>query len=383
MQTHLFSWHSRIAGMALTLALALSVALFTTAAGMSARVQAASGFYIQTNLVSNLANPPGGAPKFIDPHLLNPWGIVAGPTTPFWISDNGASVSTLYNGAGVPFPPNAPLVVGIPGPDGTPAAGTPTGIVFNGTSDFVVSQNGKSGAALFIFATEDGTIAAWSPAVDRNNAILVAPNPGTAVYKGLALASVNGQNFLYAANFHDNRIDVYDTNFHLVPQPHEGNVFKDLALPAKYAPFGIANIGGNLYITYARQDEDREDDVPGPGHGFVDVFSPAGKFIKRFATEKTLNSPWGLALAPSNFGQFSNALLVGNFGDGRINAFNATTGAFLGQLSDQNGNPIVNDGLWGLSFGNGGNAGPTNTLFFTAGLNDEADGLFGAITVGQ
>lgn len=355
-----------------------SVALLALVAAPQIRLahaEAAPGFYIQTNLVSDIS----GLAKVTDPHLLNPWGIVSGPTSPFWISDNGAGVSTLYNGAGTPFPPGAPLVVNIPASvsSGDAATGVPTGVVFNGSGDFVVSAAGKSGAAAFIFATEDGAIAGWNPTVNRNNAIREVDNGPGAVYKGLAIASTHSGARLFAANFRAGSVDVFNGHFQQISTP---GGFRDERIPAGFAPFGIRVIDGKVFVTYAKQNEAKHDDIAGPGNGFVDVFTANGWLVQRLVAHGALNSPWGLALAPDNFGAFSNALLVGNFGDGHINAYNVHSGAFLGQIRDAAGNPIVIDGLWGLTFGNGATAGPTTTLFFTAGLNGEADGLFGSLT---
>lgn len=330
-----------------------------------------AGAYLQTNLVSNLP----GLGLNTDTNLKNPWGIVASSTSPFWISDNGTGLSTLYNGIGT----TQSLVVTVPPPGGSPSGTTsaPTGIVFNNTTDFSITSGGKTGTAVFLFDTEDGTISAWSPSVNSTNAILEVDNSASgAVYKGLALGSnaANG-NLLFAANFNAGTIDVYDKTFHKVSLP-----FRDATLPTGYAPFGIRNIGGSLYVTYALQNADKHDDVAGPGNGFIDVFDTSGNLLRRLVSGGKLNSPWGLALAPANFGAFSNDLIVGNFGDGLINAYDPTTGAFAGTLQDFNGKAIHIDGLWGLSFGNGANAGPTNSLFFTAGINAERDGLFGSLT---
>ena len=328
----------------------------------------------QTDLVSDVAGAAA-----MDPNLVNAWGIASGPTTPFWVSDNGQGVSTLYDGAGHPAPVGQPLVVTIPPPAGSPPDTTaaPTGVVFNGTSDFVIANGSNSGPSRFIFATEDGTLSGWNPTVNGGAAMLAADNSASgAAYKGLALGSTAAGNFLYAANFHQARIDAFDKTF--APVELAGS-FNDPNIPAGFAPFGIQNIGGSLYVTFAKQDENKEDDSSGPGNGYVDVFDTNGNFIKRFASQGPLNSPWGLALAPATFGQFSNALLVGNFGDGRITAFNASTGAVLGQLMTTSSTPIVIEGLWALTFGNGANAGSTNTLFFTAGPGEEAHGLFGSL----
>ena len=334
-----------------------------------------SSAFLETNLVSDL---PGVA-KTTDPNLVNPWGIVASSSSPFWIADNGAGLSTLYTGAGVP----QSLVVTIPPPAGGTPPAAPDGIVFNSTSDFVVTSGGKSAKAAFIFATEDGTISAWSPTVNATNAILeVDKSTATppAVYKGLALGSntTNG-NLLFATNFGAGTVDVFDKNFAAVNLGT--GAFTDPTLPTGFAPFGISNIGGKLYVTYAMQDAAKHDDVAGAGNGFIDVYDTSGHLLQRLVSNGNLNSPWGLALAPSNFGSLSNDLLVGNFGNGLINAYNPTTGAFVGQVTDVNGNAVYVNGLWGLSFGNGGSAGPTNTLFFTAGTNGERDGLFGSLTL--
>jgi uncharacterized protein (TIGR03118 family) len=332
-----------------------------------------SAAYLQTNLVSDL---PGVA-NTTDPNLVNPWGIVASSSSAFWIADNGTGLSTLYNGSGTP----QSLVVTIPPPAGGTSTAAPTGIVFNSTTDFSVSSGGKTGTAAFIFATEDGTISGWSPKVNATNAILEVDNsavgPG-AVYKGLALGNntANG-NLLFATNFRAGTVDVFDKNFKSVNLG--ATAFTDTTLPAGFAPFGIRNIGGKLYVTYAMQNDVKHDDVAGPGNGFIDVYDTNGNLVQHFASGGTLNSPWGLAVAPSNFGTLSNDLLVGNFGDGLINAFNATTGDFIGQLQGTNGNTVHIDGLWGLNFGNGASAGPTNTLFFTAGINGERNGLFGSL----
>jgi uncharacterized protein (TIGR03118 family) len=256
------------------------------------------------------------------------------------------------------------------------ATSAPTGIVFNGTSDFVVTSAGRSGTPAFIFATEDGTISAWSPGVDRTHAILEVDNSGPgAVYKGLALGSNASGNLLFATNFNAGTIDVFDKSFHRVNLS-----FTDPRLPTGFAPFGIRNIGGSLYVTYAMQNDEKHDDVAGPGNGFIDVFDTNGNLLRRLVSGGALNSPWGLALAPGNFGGLSNALLVGNFGDGLINAFDPMTGASLGQVQDVHGNTIHIDGLWGLEFGNGALTGNTNTLFFAAGINGERNGLFGSLT---
>jgi uncharacterized protein (TIGR03118 family) len=338
-------------------------------------------FYRQTNLVSDVQ----GTAAVTDSNLVNGWGLSRGPTTPWWVSDNSAGLATLYNGSGAPFPAGSPIVVTIPAPKGS-AAGTtaaPTGNIFNGTKDFVVTNlaTGKSGPALFLFSTEDGTISGWSPSVDAQQAILAVDNstsPAGAVYKGLDLGQVGGANFLYAANFRAGTVDVFDAQFAPV---HQAGAFTDASIPAGFAPFNIHNIGGQLYVTYAKQNAAKHDDVAGPGNGYIDVYSTSGQLIRRFASGGALDSPWGLTLAPAAFGEFSKDLLVGNFGDGRVNAFDPKTGAALGALQSTRGHPVVIPGLWGLAFGNGGNAGPTTTLYFAAGINHEAHGLFGSLTL--
>lgn len=310
----------------------------------------------------------------VDANLKNPWGIAFNPKGFVWVADNGTNLATLYDGNGVP----QSLVVTIPA--GSNGDANPTGIVFNSTADFVVTQNGKSGAAAFIFVGEGGTISAWSPTVNPTSAITVFDSGVTgAVFKGLAMASNNGANFLYAADFHNNRVDVFDTRFAMVSMPV--GAFQDSSLPAGFAPFGIQAIGSRIFVSYAMQDTAKHDDVAGAGLGFIDVFSPSGQFIERFAGGGTLNAPWGMALAPANFGRASNALLVGNFGDGRINAFDPNLGSFLGTLEHTDGTPLVLPGLWGIAFGNGLDDQPTNALFFASGPNDEADGLYGRIDV--
>ncbi|MEP7062763.1 MAG: TIGR03118 family protein [Betaproteobacteria bacterium] len=322
--------------------------------------QSAATLYGQANLVSDL---PGVA-TFQDPHLVNPWGIATSPTSPFWIADNHTGLSTLYKTDGSP----QPLVVTLTPTQGATTA-SPTGIVFNGSSGFAGSH--------FIFATEDGAINAWT---SGTTAAIVASGIADSVYKGLTLANNGTSDFLYAANFGTGAIDVFDNTF---ASTTLSGSFADPNLPAGYAPFDIANINGLLYVTYALQNDEHKDDVSGSGHGFVDVYDANGTLLSRFATEGVLNSPWGLAVAPSHFGQFSNALLVGNFGDGIINAFDPLTGILLGQLRDSNANPIQIPGLWALRVGNGGNGGDPNAVYFTAGIPGpdaiEDHGLFGKL----
>ncbi len=321
-----------------------------------------------TNLVSDGFVPAAT----VDPSLINPWGISYGPGGPFWVSDNNGGVSTLYDGSGG----KVSLTVAIPPPAGKTGVGTPTGTVFNGTNGFKVTAHAQTGASVFLFATEDGTISGWAPSVDGTNAILAVDNSASlAVYKGLAMGTKGKATFLYATNFRAGDVEMYNSKFKLV------KVFTDPTVPAKYAPFNVQNLGGTLYVTFARQDHSKHDSVAGAGFGFVDAFSLAGVFQRRIASHGPLNAPWGLDIAPAGFGSFAGDLLVGNFGDGWINAFNPTTGAYVGALVGANGYPIVLGDLWGLINGNGGANGDPNTVYFTAGLQQEAHGLFGALSL--
>jgi uncharacterized protein (TIGR03118 family) len=338
--------------------LALGITLGAMIAGVSAAMAASPAYQVR-NLVSDVA----GAAEHTDPNLVNGWGVAFNPFGFDWVADNGKGVVSLYDGDGNP----QSLVVSIPG-------GRPTGIVFNGSNDFVVSNGTLSGPARFIFATEGGTIAAWAPNVDPTHAIKVVPASG-AIYKGLALGGDGTRFLIYATDFHNGKIDVFDKAFSPVNLP---GGFAD-SIPDTFAPFGIQNLGGSIYVTYAKQDKDREDDVPGRGEGIVNVFTAGGKFVRRIAKGGQLNAPWGLAMAPADFGGFSNTLLIGNFGDGTINAFDLSKGRFVGQLSTPDRRPITIPGLWGLAFGNGLLNQPTNVLFFAAGPEDEAHGLYGRI----
>jgi uncharacterized protein (TIGR03118 family) len=345
-------------------ALAVVAAAVAVAVPMSAAVGQTGAEYRQTNLISDIA----GVARITDPNLVNPWGQAASPTSPLWVADNGADVSTLYRG-GVngTIPQIVPLTVNIPG-------GAPTGVVFNSTSDFVVNTAAGSAPANFIFDSEAGVLSAWSNTVSGTNADVEFSNKHF-VYKGLALASNKGESLLYAANFSKARIDVFDGHFRRVRLPH---AFKDAQIPDGFAPFDVQLLGQNLYVSYAKQDAARHDDVAGPGNGFVDVYDTSGKLLTRLISHGDLNSPWGLAIAPASFGAFGGDLLVGNFGDGAIHAYDPATGAEKGQLTNTDGNPILINGLWALRFGNGTFASP-NSLVFTAGIGDESHGLLGEI----
>jgi uncharacterized protein (TIGR03118 family) len=380
MTTLSYRFHWRVLASAGVLTLTLGLALASPATAASHL-----NCYLQTDLVSNI---PGLA-LHTDANLVNAWGLASSATSPFWVSDNKTGVTTLYNGEGQPFPVASPLVVTIPPPAGSTGSSSPTGQVFNefnatSPSDFVVTSGGGSGPSLFIFATEDGTIAGWNPAVPppplSTTAIVVVDNSASgAIYKGLAIGSNAAGNFLYAANFHAGTIEVFDRNFAPVSLPL--GTFSDSFIPAGFAPFNIQNLDGNLYVTYAKQDADKHDDLAGPGNGFVDIFDTRGNLLQSVAAGGRLNSPWGLALAPADFGPFSDDLLIGNFGDGYINAYKQLGDDFRfhGTLRNPNGSAILIDGLWALGFGNDHNAGPHNALFFTAGPNHEQDGLFGSL----
>jgi uncharacterized protein (TIGR03118 family) len=338
--------------------------------------------YTQTNLVSDLA----GQAKNQDPNLRNPWGLTRSSGSPWWVANNGSGTSTLYSGAGDLFPTTGPLVVTLPPPKNAPAGtvSKPTGTVFNGSSDFSVAT-GK--AAIFIFVTLDGTISGWNPTVDPTHAILVVDNSGKAVYTGVTIAVRNGKRFLYVANFKSGRVEVYDASFQRVhdldhffddaDDDHDGHGDHQNGLG--FAPFNVQNVGGNLVVTYAKQSA-AGPAQDGPGLGFVNIFSPGGRFLARLEHGSWFDAPWGVALSPRDFGTFSHSLLIGNLNNGKIAAFNAVTFQFEGFLKNPDDSPIVIERLWALGFGNGGNAGPGNSLFFTAGINGEADGLFGTLT---
>jgi uncharacterized protein (TIGR03118 family) len=349
--------------------------------------------YAVTNLISDIPR----LAIHTDPDLTNPWGFAITPEGQFRVSANGAGESVLLTADGVAL--GAPVI--IPPPPGSPpgTVAAPDGSALNTTADFLISDDGRTAPATFLISTEDGTIAGFNPAVDKRHAIIVADLSGSgAVFKTLTLATNAQGPVLFASDFHNDRVDMFDQNFHLVgsftdPNPHAG-----------FAPFGVHNLGGTIFVTFAKQDnpQNAHDDVEGPGNGFIDEFTTDGTFIKRFATGSALqaggldvlNSPFGAAVAPAGFGQFSSTpnnpvLLIGNFGSSQISAFNMNTGAFLGQLSDAKGNPLVLNGgikesdmkgLWGIRFGNGHGGADANTLFFAAGINAEADGLFGKVT---
>jgi uncharacterized protein (TIGR03118 family) len=336
------------------------------AAGLGGSVSASTEGYTATNLVSDV---PGLA-AHLDADLVNAWGLAALPGSPWWVADNGSDVSTLYTADGSKIP----LTVQVPN--------APTGTVANSGASFRVSDGSNSGPALFIFATEEGEILGWSPGVSFTQAEVAVDNSGSgAVYKGLAIASSAGGDRLYATDFHNGRVDVFDGSFNPV---HAARAFVDPKIPHGYAPFGIQNVDGSIIVTYAKQDAAAHDDVPGQGHGFVDRYDTSGHLLGRIANHGQLNSPWGIAMAPANFGTFSGDLLIGNFGDGQISAYARQAGGsygLVGQLRTSSHKVLSIDGLWSLQFGHDTtNNGPSTTLFFTAGPDGESHGLFGTIT---
>ena len=348
--------------------LAVAVAIATLSAAGQAGAAGSKFFNVQ-NLISDSSAVSAAA---TDGSLVNGWGLSAGPTTPWWVANNGTSTSTLYSGVGS----KSPLTVTVPG--------SPTGTVFNAnTADFSITQGGTTAASRFLFATEGGSILGWAPTVAPTTAIAGVDNSAKgAIYKGLA--TLNDR--LYATDFHNARVDVYDASWNPVALP---NGFSDPQIPKGWAPFGIQALGGNIFVTYAQQDKAAKDEVAGGGLGYVDEYSPDGVLLARVAKQgkpnAPLNAPWGLAMAPPSFGVFGGDLLVGNFGSGRISAYLEKTPGhwvYKGQLAHADGSLVVIDGLWAIAFGNDSAGGPSSSLYFAAGPTGETHGLFGAITVG-
>lgn len=322
--------------------------------------------YTRTDLTQDVSSPD--VPN-TDPNLVNAWGLSRSSGSPWWVSDNGTGLSTLYNAAGAALP----LVVTIPTPDGN-GTSTPTGTVFNYTTDFQVAPDKP---AVFLFVSEDGTISGWNPTAKATEAIIKVNRAGKSVYKGCALATGKHGTFLYVADFMHRRIDVFDSKFNKVRVDEWA--FRDPAVPRGYAPFNIQNVGGNLVVTFAKLEAGGDEEEHGAGLGFVSIFSRHGRLLQRLQRGPWFNAPWGVAEAPSDFGAFSHRLLIGNFGDGAIHAFNTLTGRMEGALLDASGAPILVDGLWALSFGNNATAGSAVELYFTAGPGDEEHGLLGKI----
>src|SRR3984885_10880341 len=351
-------------------------------------ISASSTTFADTALVSNKTEVVASAAT-IDANLQNPWGIAVAPGLPFWISDNNSNLTTLYSGAGVQetqsITGSAETGIAIP----ASAAGVqanPTGQVFNGAGGFLVPTSKGQETALFIFDGEGGLISAW--AQDSGATAVTAYDDGAvngenhAVYKGLAIGTVSGATYLYATDLHNNKVDVFDTNFSK-PAAMQGK-FVDPNLPSGFVPFGIQAVNGKLYVTLAKQDAAMHDEITGAGLGYVDIFDFSGNLINQFASAGSLNAPWGIAIAPAGFGSLQGDVLIGNFGDGTINIFSANGTAlanFEGPLMSTNGQPIAFPGLWSLVFGNGDADKPVTTLFYTAGFADQTDGVFGGITV--
>ena len=336
--------------------------------GFGASRVGADNVYVQNNLVSDL---PGIAARQ-DMNMINDWGIDHSPTGPWWVNAAGTGLSLVLDGNGAHF--GSVSDVTIPPAAGNLSPSSPTGIAFNGTTDFQLAP-GKQ--AFYLFATEDGTISGWNPMVNPTNAILKVTSPG-AIFKGIAIGRMNGRNVAYAANFSKGTVDVFDGGF--VPVPLNSGAFQDSLLPPGFAPFNVQSVDGSIFVMYAMQDEDKEDEIAGPGLGYVDKFTPEGVLVVRLDHGSWLNAPWAVVHAPGNFGKLSQHLLVGQFGSGQIAAFNAQTGKFQGMMEAPDGKPVTIEGLWGLNFGNGAGAGPQNLLYFAAGIDDEKHGLFGTLS---
>jgi uncharacterized protein (TIGR03118 family) len=347
------------------------------AAGISSALAAGPATPTPANsyLVHNLVSDLPSMADYEDPNLVNPWGLATTATSPFWLGNNGTGTSTLYGTTGA----RIALVVTVPTPSG-PTGGAVSGVIANSTTSFTVAT-GK--AASFLFCTEDGTVSGWNSSVNPGAAIITVDNSSAnSVFKGCVIGGTSAAPVLYVTDFHNGVVDMFDGNFKPITA---ASAFVDSSIPAGFAPFGIANFGGKIYVTYAKQDAAKHDDAPGAGNGYVDVFDGSGNLLTHLISQGALNSPWGMQMAPATFGQFSGALLVANFGDGAINAFDPTKGTQLGTLQDPTGHPLAIPGLWGLLFGNGGRGGDTSTLYFTAGIPGpygeppESHGLFGSI----
>lgn len=351
----------------------IAAAVIATATGATIALSATKQCADEHDLVSDQA----AVADHQDADLVNAWGVAFVPGGDAWVANNHSATSTAYDGTGAKLG----LVITIPGP-AAGGTGAPTGVVHNSTQDFVNTQGLNSGPATLIFVGEDGVVSAWAGnTIDGTAAERRADrSAASAIYKGVAIANNGAANFIYATDFHNGKVDVFDKDFNLVTTP---GGFVDTQIPKGYAPFGIQNVGGVLYVTYAQQDANAEDDVPGKSKGYVNCFDANGFRLKRFAQRAHLNAPWGIAQAPSDFGELGNRLLVGNFGDGTITAYDLATGHFEGQVRTSDGHPTAIPGLWGIAFGNDAHSQPHNTLFFAAGPGDEAHGLYGSLTPGD
>ena len=349
----------------LVIATSISLAEFVRAAASST----SANNFSWVNLQSDIA----GVAQHVDPNLVNPWGMALSSSNAIWVADNGKGVSTNYNTDGTA---NSLVVTIPPSASNTEGVSAPTGIAANSTSFFKVTKNGNSLPSTFIFVSEDGAISGYNASLDPTNAIIAVDNGASeAIYKGVTLGVANGNNFLYATNFHTAKVETYDGNFAL--QSSASFPFTDPNLPSDYAPFGIRNFNGQIFVTYAKiNPSNPDDDLAGAGFGFIDVFDTSGNLVKRLVSNGELNAPWGMVMASGSFNPFQNDLLVGNFGDGRINAYNPSTGAFVGTLTEKDGTPLDFEGLWDLLQVNNG-------LYFTAGIGDEDHGLFGVIQKAQ
>jgi uncharacterized protein (TIGR03118 family) len=347
-------------------------AVLTIGGGVLAQSAAAfdEGHGSRGYVVQNLVSDQQDKAQLQDDDLLNSWGISSSPTSALWVSDNHTGVATLYSGAiaGSPVTKSQTTRVHI-------AGDSPTGQVFNTTTDFALSDD-NTNPAVFIFATESGVISGWNPRVDRANSIGKASDPD-AIYKGLTLASTPEGSRLYAANFREARVDVFDGKFQ--PVNLSRHAFADPFVSRDFAPFNVQAIGDRIYVTFAKQNAEKEDEIDGPGLGRVDAFTTDGRLVTRFFSHGELNGPWGLVQAPPTFGRFADDLLVGNFGDGRIHAFDLRTGELEGTLRDPTHRPVSIENLWALRVGNT-TFGGTDTIVFSAAPNDEEHGLLGTLT---
>lgn len=329
--------------------------------------------------VTNLVSSTSGVAPVTDPNLVNPWGLARSSGGPWWVSDNNSGLSTLYKGTGA----IVPLVVTVPSADpNLSMKGSPTGIVFNGSTGFAIGPNAP---AFFIYVTEDGTISGWNPTINKTKAIVVVRQKKS-VFKGASIATINNakygtQSYLYVADFSRRQIEIFNSNFQRVKWLEQS--FDQDDTPEGFAPFNVQNLGGNLFVTYAKQDSSLQNEIDGPGLGFVRVYSPTGQRLMQLERGPWMNAPWGIAIAPSDFGPYSHDILVGNFGSGWIAVFDPETGMFLDYLRNKTGSLVWIDGLWALSPGNDAAAGMATTLYFSAGSNHEQGGLFGSLAALQ